>query len=201
MKVDCVCLVSVSLLLIVDFILAGKDYYSILGVKKNAKDREIKKAFRKLAMKYHPDRNKDPGAEDKFKEIAEAYEVLSDEDKRRKYDKFGEAGLNGSGGGGGQAFHFDIHDFMKKFDFGGFGGVISTMGMEDLPEKTTILSRSTTSLTNKTTCSVFILEAVTPFLAVTSVVMSSIATMTVLNSTIAITNNIIGSNNSNVVVL
>ena len=56
----------------------GKDYYKILGVDKKATDDELKKAYRKLALKYHPDKNKDPGAEDRFKEIAEAYEVLSD---------------------------------------------------------------------------------------------------------------------------
>lgn len=74
----------------------GKDYYKILGIGKAAADDEIKKAYRKLALKFHPDKNKEPGAEEKFKEIAEAYEVLSDKKKRDVYDKYGEEGLKGS---------------------------------------------------------------------------------------------------------
>ncbi|CAB0032003.1 unnamed protein product [Trichogramma brassicae] len=79
----------------------GKDYYKILGIAKGASDDEIKKAYRKLALKYHPDKNRAAGAEEKFKEIAEAYEVLSDTKKRDVYDKFGEEGLKGGVGGGG----------------------------------------------------------------------------------------------------
>ena len=88
-----------------------RDYYEVLGVGKDADAKEIKKAYRKLAMKYHPDKNPgDKDAEEKFKEINEAYEVLSDEEKRSTYDRFGHDGLNGQGGfGGGQGF-------------GGFGG-------------------------------------------------------------------------------
>ena len=71
----------------------GKDYYKILGITKGASDDEIKKAYRKLALKYHPDKNKTPGAEDKFKEVAEAYEVLSDKKKRDIFDQYGEEGL------------------------------------------------------------------------------------------------------------
>jgi DnaJ-class molecular chaperone len=71
----------------------GKDYYKILGISKSATDDEIKKAYRKLALKYHPDKNKAPGAEDKFKEVAEAYEVLSDKKKRDVFDQYGEEGL------------------------------------------------------------------------------------------------------------
>lgn len=86
----------------------GKDYYKALGIAKTASEDEIKKAYKKNALKYHPDKNKTPGAEDKFKEIAEAYEVLSDKKKREIYDQFGEEGLKGSagggGGGGGQSF-------------------------------------------------------------------------------------------------
>ena len=73
----------------------GKDYYKILGVSKSANDDEIKKAYRKLALKFHPDKNKSPGAEDRFKELAEAYEVLSDKKKRDIYDQVGEEGLKG----------------------------------------------------------------------------------------------------------
>uniref|UniRef100_U5EYK6 Putative dnaj-like-1 protein n=1 Tax=Corethrella appendiculata TaxID=1370023 RepID=U5EYK6_9DIPT len=76
----------------------GKDYYKILGVAKGASDDEIKKAYRKLALKYHPDKNKSPSAEERFKEVAEAYEVLSDKTKRDVYDQYGEEGLKGGGG-------------------------------------------------------------------------------------------------------
>lgn len=70
----------------------GKDYYSILGIEKGATDEDIKKAYRKQALKFHPDKNKSPQAEEKFKEVAEAYEVLSDPKKREIYDQFGEEG-------------------------------------------------------------------------------------------------------------
>lgn len=82
----------------------GKDYYSILGISKNASEDEIKKAYRKLALKYHPDKNKSPEAEEKFKLIAEAYEVLSDKKKRDIYDQFGEEGLQNGGSGGRSGF-------------------------------------------------------------------------------------------------
>ena len=72
----------------------GKDYYKILGLKKNANETDIKKAYRKMALKYHPDKNKANDAEDKFKEISEAYEVLSSKDKKHIYDTFGYDGLN-----------------------------------------------------------------------------------------------------------
>lgn len=76
----------------------GKDYYKILGIPKSSKDDEIKKAYRKMALRYHPDKNKTIGAEEKFKEVAEAYEVLSDKKKRDIYDKYGEEGLKGNKG-------------------------------------------------------------------------------------------------------
>lgn len=80
----------------------GKDYYKILGITKGASDDDIKKAYRKLALKYHPDKNKEANAEEKFKEVAEAYEILSDPKKKEIFDKYGEEGLRaGAGGGGG----------------------------------------------------------------------------------------------------
>lgn len=78
----------------------GKDYYKILGIQKGASEEEIKKAYRKMALKYHPDKNKSTGAEEKFKEIAEAYEVLSDKKKRDIFDQYGEEGLSGGMGAG-----------------------------------------------------------------------------------------------------
>jgi len=103
---------------------ASKDYYKILGVSRTASDRDIKKAFRKLAVKYHPDKNKSPDAEVKFRDIAEAHEVLSDEKKRRLYDQYGEAGLKDEGGFDSNTFHtsFNFNDFFKDFHFGGGGG-------------------------------------------------------------------------------
>src|SRR3990167_5657928 len=91
--------------------MAKKDYYEILGVNRDASDDEIKKAYRKMAMKHHPDRNPDnPAAEEKFKEAKEAYEILSDGQKRAAYDQYGhagidqQAGMGGGFGGGGNGF-------------------------------------------------------------------------------------------------
>ena len=98
-----------------------RDYYEILGVSRNASADEIKKAYRKLAVKYHPDKNPgDHTAEDKFKELGEAYEALSDEDKRAAYDRYGHAAFTGGGRPGG-GFHDPMDLFSQVFG-GGFGG-------------------------------------------------------------------------------
>ncbi|XP_006001873.1 dnaJ homolog subfamily B member 9 [Latimeria chalumnae] len=99
-------------------ILARMDYYEVLGVSNTATDRQIKKAFHRLAMKYHPDRNKTPEAEIKFREIAEAYEVLSHEDKRKQYDHFGYQALENEGEHDfdHQEFTFNFEDFFGDFD-------------------------------------------------------------------------------------
>ncbi len=97
----------------------GKDYYKVLGVPKGASDDELKKAYRKLALKYHPDKNKSPEAEEKFKEIGEAYDVLSDKRKRQIYDQVGEEGLKGGAGMGGGAREADPG--MAGATFGGPG--------------------------------------------------------------------------------
>lgn len=110
-----------------------RDYYEILGVERSADGETIKKAYRKLALRYHPDRNNgDVEAEEKFKEATEAYEILRDGDKRSAYDRFGHAGVKagagagaGHGGFGGFGFEEALNIFMR--DFGGFGG-----GMDDL---------------------------------------------------------------------
>ncbi len=104
-----------------------RDYYEVLGLSKGASEQEIKKAYRTLAKKYHPDMNKEPGAEEKFKEINEAYEVLSDPTKKANYDQYGFAGMDGAGGFGGfsNADFGDINDIFGSFfgsGFGGFGG-------------------------------------------------------------------------------
>lgn len=99
--------------------MASKDYYESLGIQKGASDDEIKRAYRKLAMKYHPDKNKEnKAAEEKFKEINEAYQVLSDPDKKANYDRFGTADMNGGAGG------FDGFDFGGGM--GGFGDIFET---------------------------------------------------------------------------
>lgn len=111
--------------------MAKRDYYEVLGVDKNASEDEIKKAYRKIAIKYHPDRNPDdPKAEEKFKEAAEAYSVLNDAQKRQQYDQFGFDGPGGGFGGFGDGAGFSMDDFFSMFGdvfgggagFGGFGG-------------------------------------------------------------------------------
>ena len=99
--------------------MAKRDYYEVLGLSKGASQEEIKKAYRQLAKKYHPDVNKEPGAEEKFKEINEAYDTLSDEQKKARYDQFGfDDPMGGAGAGGGFG------------GFGGFGGGFG--GFEDI---------------------------------------------------------------------
>ena len=123
-----------------------RDYYEVLGVSKSASDDEIKKAHRKLAKKYHPDLNKDnPEAAEKFKELNEAYEVLSDKTKRQKYDQFGFAGVDpnyGAGQGGGFGGGFggfggfdmgDIGDMFGSFFGGGFGS--SSRSRRNAPQR------------------------------------------------------------------
>ena len=106
--------------------MAKRDYYEVLGIAKTASDDEIKKAYRKMAMKYHPDRNPDNAeAEEKFKEASEAYEVLSDSEKRSMYDRMGHGAFEGGGGFGGFGGGFSAEDIFSQFGdiFGGaFGG-------------------------------------------------------------------------------
>ncbi len=98
-----------------------RDYYEVLSVTREASEEEIKSAYRKLAMKYHPDRNQgNEEAEEKFKEVAEAYEVLSDSQKRQRYDRFGHEGVGGAGSGG-YDMHFDLSDALRTFMEEGFG--------------------------------------------------------------------------------
>jgi molecular chaperone DnaJ len=102
--------------------MAKRDYYEVLGVSNNADENEIKKAYRKLAMQYHPDKNPgDKAAEDKFKEAAEAYDVLSNADKRQRYNQFGHAGMGAGGAGAGFSSMDDIFSNLGDI-FGGFGG-------------------------------------------------------------------------------
>jgi curved DNA-binding protein len=113
------------------------DYYDVLGVKKDNSDQEIKKAYRKLAMKYHPDRNKgDKEAEEKFKKISEAYAVLSDPEKRKQYDTFGESGFQQRYSQEDIFRGFDLGDILKEFGLGGMGGGFRTSGAQGSPFET-----------------------------------------------------------------
>tara|TARA_Y100000590_G_scaffold94417_1_gene106977 strand:- start:282 stop:1415 length:1134 start_codon:yes stop_codon:yes gene_type:complete len=116
--------------------MADKDYYDVLGVSKNANEAEVKKSYRKLAMKYHPDRNKgDREAEKKFKEVSEAYEVLKDPQKKSAYDQFGHAAFKQGGAGGFQQqgfgdFTSGFHDIFEEFFGGGFGSSSNQRGAQ-----------------------------------------------------------------------
>lgn len=118
---------------------AKRDYYELLGIDRNASDEKIKGAFRKLAFKYHPDRNRDDGAEEKFKEANEAYEVLSDPERRAAYDRFGHDGSQGFFGRG-----------FEGFDFGGFGDIFdaffggATTATHQAPQRGTDLHQKLT---------------------------------------------------------
>ena len=117
--------------------MAKRDYYEVLGVSKNASDDEIKKAYRKLAVKYHPDKNPgDKEAEAKFKEINEAHDVLADKQKRARYDQFGHAGVGGAGGnpfaggnsfGSGGSYNFNGQTFNFDFGGGGFEDILGSL--------------------------------------------------------------------------
>lgn len=109
--------------------MAERDYYEVLGVSRDASQGDIKKAYRKLAMKHHPDQNPDdPKAEEKFKEIGEAYEVISDDDKRAAYDRYGHAAFkNGGGGGGRGGFHDPMDIFSQVFGGGGGGSMFDDL--------------------------------------------------------------------------
>ena len=108
--------------------MSKRDYYEILGVSKNATAKEIKKAYRSLAVKYHPDKNpNNPSAEEKFKEAAEAYDILSSSEKKQRYDQFGHAGMSGGGSAGGG---MNMDDIFSQFGdiFGGSGGGFGGFG-------------------------------------------------------------------------
>src|ERR1051325_9979132 len=110
--------------------MSRRDYYAVLGVPRDASEAAIKKAYRKLAMESHPDRNREAGAEERFKEIAEAYEVLHDPEQRALYDRYGESGLRGAGATAGGVSAFDLSEALNSCmrDFGGLGGFDAFFG-------------------------------------------------------------------------
>ena len=135
--------------------MADKDFYEILGVQRNASDDEIKKSYRKLAMKYHPDRNKDDKeSERKFKEVSAAYEILKDSEKRSAYDQYGhDAFRQGGGGQGFGDFGGGFSDIFEEFFGGGFGGQSRQRGPQrgnDLRKKFFKNIRKTSSKISKT---------------------------------------------------
>ena len=110
--------------------MSKRDYYEVLGVQKGVDEKELKKAYRRIAMKYHPDRNPDdPNADEKFKEATEAYEVLSDSQKRAAYDQFGHAGVNQQGGGGGFGGGENFSDIFGDVFGDIFGGGNTLTGL------------------------------------------------------------------------
>ena len=126
-----------------------KDYYEILGVNKDATDEEIKRSFRKLAKKYHPDVNKEEGAEEKFKEIGEAYAILSDPNKRRQYDQFGHAAFEGGSPSGFNAQDIDLSDILRSAfggDFGDFFGGFGGSGFSSFSGRSDTRSRKGSDL-------------------------------------------------------
>ena len=116
-----------------------RDYYEVLGVGKEADQKEIKSAYRKLALKYHPDRSQEPDAEDKFKEISEAYAVLSDPDKRKQYDQFGHAGIDGRYSQEDIFRGVDFEDLLRGFGFGGGGGFGGGSSIFDLLDRKSVV--------------------------------------------------------------
>lgn len=118
----------------------ARDYYEILGVPRDAEAERVKKAYRQLAMRYHPDRCDEPDAEERFKEVTEAYEVLRDDEKRRLYDRYGEAGLKRGagadfGGFGGFGFGDAFEVFMREFGGAGFGDIFGRGGGSRGPKR------------------------------------------------------------------
>ena len=109
------------------------EYYALLGIQRDASEADVKKAYRKLAMELHPDRNGASDAEERFKEITEAYEVLKDPEKRARYDRYGKAGLNAGAQGFGGFHHVDLTEALNIFmrDFGGFESIF---GQASRPE-------------------------------------------------------------------
>src|SRR5256884_2395082 len=104
-----------------------RDYYEILTVERSASEEEVKRAYRKLAVKFHPDKNpNDPHAEEKFKELGEAYDVLMDPDKRAAYDRFGHAAFAQGTAGRGRRFHDPFDIFREVFGGGGGGGIFES---------------------------------------------------------------------------
>lgn len=126
----------------------AKEYYELLGVSEDASQEEIKKAYRKKAKKYHPDSNSDTADEEKFKKINKAYDVLSDEEKRKKYDQFGKQGVEGHAGRGQRRAASNFQDLFEQI-FGGFGG---SRGGEsnDLRARTTVSLEQAYTGTSKT---------------------------------------------------
>lgn len=126
------------------------DYYDLLGTARDADPDTLKRAYRRMARQYHPDVNKDPGAEDKFKEIGRAYEVLSDPQTRARYDQFGEAGL----GGGGAPDMGDMGGFADLFEtfFSGFGGRVLEQVRGDVVPVKAMTCASTSPSTSKRRC-------------------------------------------------